>query len=585
MTALWQPAPRPDDALTAQIALQAGLSPVIASIVARRAPASDWQSWLNPCAQPLADPFLIPGMEEATSRIRAALASHSPITVFGDYDADGLTGTSLLVKALKQLGANVKPFFPDRASEGYGLTSGAVERCLTFEPVPELVITVDCGISCAEEVKRLRERGIDVVVTDHHALPEVIPEACAVVTAQLLPEEHPLRNICGCATAFMLAHALFLRDGRPELEAEHFLDLVAVATLADVVPLLGENRVLTAKGLRAFGDAQGNAGLHALAREQKCAQPQEAEAVAFGIVPCINAASRMGQLRDAYRVIGLERADAVPALLSANAKRKQVERDLLSAVLARSPEAQKRGNILIVGGEDFHPGVIGIVAARLMEQTGLSTAIVCTDSAGGGHGSMRAFGAWHAVEALKTVSDLLTNYGGHAKAAGFTIKPGAFEAFCERLPRAFEGATPESEPSTFEADLSDTPITLGLCEEIRRLEPCGKDNPVPIFRATCTVESCRVIGKDRRHLSLALTTPAQKTPLKAVWFGGAEKLAPEPTDVGGCGSVQRVGSAEKGAPFPPGTRLSVYFKLSIDTFSTPQPSLNILAATPFPSDL
>lgn len=584
----WTLLESPDAERTATIAAEAGLSPLVAAMVARRTQAlSDWRPWLAPHLAELCDPFVLPGMEAAVDRIARAIEANEPISVFGDYDADGITGTTLVVKALKAAGATtVRPFFPSREQEGYGLTDAAVARCLArHRPTPSLLITVDCGISCAPQVAALMAQGIDVVVTDHHALPERLPEAFATVNPQFLPPGHPVRGICGCATAFTVVRALAQR-GFP-IHPEAYLDLVAVATIADVMELSGESRALVARGLAALQRQAGNLGLAELLRAIRgnTRAPLTAEDLGFGIVPCINAAGRVGGallerlsqepgLRSTYdfggklpplhRVYSLLASDE-PAtvarlagdLVALNQLRKTGEQMLLHAIHHHSPQLTPSGHVLILPCEAVFAGVAGIVAARLMERMGVPVAVVCQDPSGGGHGSLRACGHWNAVEALRSVADLLENFGGHTKAAGFVLKPGAFPAFCERFPQAF--SAPASEESTgYEADLSglDLPY-LTLCRELKRLEPFGNGNPKPIFRARFRIAKASVIGKDKSHLSLKLQPEGGTEELKAVWFRHAEKAA----------------------EWPAGTRILAYFTLGEDTFfSQPRPALSLIDA-------
>lgn len=547
----WAPAPSADPALAAALAAEAGLSPLVAGILARRLGGDDPALWLRPESAPLCDPLAFPGMGAAAERLLRAVAGREPITVFGDYDVDGVTATATLVQGLSALGARVKPFFPDREREGYGLTPASVARCLTYTPTPALLVTVDCGITSVEEVADLRARGIDVVVTDHHTPPAALPPANAVVNPRL-GAPPGAEALCGCATALMLLRALAAK-GAP-LDPGRFLDLAAVATVADVMPLTGQNRALVAQGLRALRTPAANPGLKALAERLRLLPgTPTAEDLAFSLVPCVNAAGRLGALKAAYALIGLGRADQAPALIDLNAKRKAIERDLLARIVAAGPKPS--GNLLLVGGEDFHAGVLGIVAARLMAREGLPVALVRRTPDGGGHGSMRACGNWHAVRALESVADLLEHFGGHAKAAGFTLRPGAYEAFRARLPLAFPGAA-EEEPRIYDADLTGLPVSLALCRELERLEPYGHGNPKPLFLKPFTLAATRPVGADKSHLQLFLAPDEGGEPLKAIWFGGAARAA----------------------GWHEGRRLRALFTLSVDTFREPAPSLAIVDA-------
>ena len=551
----WVPAPEPDAARVAALAAEAGLSPLVAALVARRLGADAPRDWLRPEAAPLCDPLAFAGMAETVARLRRAIADREPITVFGDYDVDGVTATALMVQALAEAGATVKPFFPDRETEGYGLTPAAVARCLAYAPRPKLLVTVDCGIASADEIAGLRAAGIDVLVTDHHTPPPALPPANAIVNPRL--DAPPgAESLCGCAVALMVVRAL-AQSGLP-LRPERFLDLAAVATIADVMPLVGQNRALVARGLRALGAPGANRGLGALAlRLRLLPGAPTAEQVAFSVVPCVNAAGRLGALKAAYALIGLGRAEQAATLIALNDRRRAIERDLLGRLLAAAPAPPPGGNALVLGGEDFHAGVLGIVAARLMERVGRPVALVRRTPDGGGHGSMRACGDWNAVEALTQVADLLDHFGGHAGAAGFSLRPGAYEAFAARLPRAFHDAA--AEPArVYDASLEGLPVTLALCRELTRLEPYGHGNPKPIFRKTFRVAARRDVGADKSHLQLALVPLEGGAPLKAIWFGAAGKAR----------------------AWAPDQTLRAYFTLGIDTFREPAPSLTLVDALP-----
>ena len=548
----WIPAPSADSALAATLAAEAGLSPLVAEILARRLGNDDPIFWLRPETAPLCDPFAFDGMEAAVERLLCAVVNREPITVFGDYDVDGITATATLVHALSRVGARVKPFFPDRETEGYGLTPDSVARCLTYSPFPALIVTVDCGITARDEIDGLRAQGIDVIVTDHHTPPPELPPTNAIVNPRLSAPPGA-ESLCGCAVALMLVRALAQRGLK--IDPDAFLDLAAVATIADVMPLTGQNRVLVAKGLHALSAPGANRGLRALAKQQRLSFPYSAEGVAFSLVPCINAAGRLGELKTAYAAIGLENDHCATQLVEINKRRRAIEHELLDAILAGAPTPS--GNLLVVGGENFHAGVVGIVAARLMERFGCPVALVCRTPDGGGHGSMRACEPWNAVEALTSVADLLDHFGGHAQAAGFSLRPGTYNAFAERLPKAFIGE-PLTADRLYDADLSHLPVTLDLCRELTRLEPYGNGNPKPIFQKDFTLAVARPVGADKSHLQLSLAPIEGGPVLKAIWFGAAN----------------RAKDWRRGLP------LRAWFTLAIDTYREPVPSLSLLDATP-----
>lgn len=527
-TTEWQLRDLPSGETVEAFAAACRLPRELAAIVLQRTASPEAaRDFLTPLDGAQSDPFTIPEMAEAVDRILRAVRDREPITVFGDYDADGVTGTVLLVQALKTLGAVVKPFFPNRESEGYGLTPASVSRCLTFEPKPKLLITVDCGITSTEEVDRLIAQGVEVIVTDHHALPGKLPAALACINPRRLPAGSPAEGLCGCATAYMVVRALEARGAA--VVADDYLDLVAVATISDVMELKAENRILVARGLRNLSDrlaaspARGNAGLLALVRRLNIRSDEmSSERIAFSVSPCINAASRMGEeeFKEAYKLLGLSRSEAANSLVAINDRRKACERELFLRIKTEFRQQLSSGKPVAVGGENYHAGVIGIVSARLMEELQTPVAVISKDADGGGHGSMRTCGGHDAVEALRKLEDLLDHYGGHAKAAGFTLKPGTFDAFCIRFPSAFSAADNVSPIRFVDGDLTRRTIDLDLCEALSRLEPYGNGNPKPVFRARFTVRSIKQIGGGAHAVFELeqLGCAGTPLPLKAIWF-------------------------------------------------------------------
>ena len=518
----WERAKPADSALAAAIAAGCGSSSLLAELLAQRAGSlSEARAWLRPLETPLCDPMAFAGMPAAVERIRQAIARDEPITVFGDYDTDGVTATALLVHALAEAGAHaIKPFFPDREREGYGLTEAALRRCLeNYAPRPALLITVDCGISSVTEVDLLRRQQVDVILTDHHTPPKRLPDALAIVNP-LLGAPKGATSLCGCAVAFELVRALELEG--LSVQSAHYADLTAVASIADVMDLRGETRLLTARGLDLLCRGTGNGGLAALAEAAQLADASSpSERVAFSLVPCINAAGRLASVHDAWRLIGLERREWAAKLVALNQTRRQMEAQQL-ALAETLPKDSPAGRPFVVGHETFHPGILGVIAARLAERFAVPVAVVQTLPDGGGRGSVRAGALGHAVRALDTVADLLSQYGGHAAAAGFTLRPGAYGDFCRRFPEGF-GPAAGAPPLVYDADLDGEPITLSLCRELAKLEPFGKGNPKPRFAKSFRVERLTLVGSEKTHVNLLLAQEGGES-LKAVWFGAAERV-------------------------------------------------------------
>ncbi len=582
ITPPWQAAPAPNSALLEAVYQEAihahlNLHPAVARIAARRiSSVAEIETWLNPLRAPFCDPTQIHDVDLAVTRLRHAIQAHQSILVFGDYDTDGITATALMTQALRQCGARVTSFIPDREREGYGLTPAAIERCLNENAKPDLLVTVDCGISCVDEVASLNQLGIEVIITDHHVPPEQLPPAYAIVNPRLGAPKGA-ENMCGCATAHALIRALAVHF--PACDHRLFLDLVAIATIADVMSLTGENRSLVTKGLSILSKYQnGNPGLHALAEVHNLKFAElTAEQLAFKLIPCINAASRIGNCACACTLINLSppakwstQSDALKQacrqaaneLKAANQERREIEAYLRNVIDNQALPQFK--NLIFAAGtrdEGFHPGVLGIVAARLSEQSGVPAVVCCIQADGSGCGSIRSRGGWHAVKALDTVSDLLAHYGGHAAASGFSLKPGAFKAFRERFPKAFEEGQVEAEPITYDESL-DCVIDEGLLDSLDLLEPFGNGNPKPVFAKTFILNTHRNIGADKTHLDLTLRDPARQGSgfTRAVWFGAAHRAS----------------------TWQSGMRLRLLFTISRDTYHPNVPSLHLIDALPLP---
>ncbi len=578
----WQAAPAPTEAAINAVLAHRNLHPAVARIAARRIPeGADISAWLDPLKAPFCDPYEIHDLQKAVTRLRKAVNERQHIIVFGDYDTDGITATTLMTQALSLCGAKVTAFIPDRETEGYGLTPAAVERCLATTPNPDLLVTVDCGISCVAEVEFLNQRGIDVIVTDHHVPPEVLPPALALVNPRL-GAPRGAEEMCGCATAHNLIRAL--ATDFPACDHRYLLDLVALATIADVMPLTGENRSLVTKGLYILGKAQNgtprqptlnNPGLHALIEAQHLDfSTLTAEQLAFKIIPCINAASRIGKCDLACKLINLSIPtkwisqsdafkttcrEAAKALIAANNERREIEKLLRDKI--KTLNIQPVGNLILAAGtreEGFHPGILGIVAARLAEDFKLPAAVCCIAADGSGSGSVRSRGTWHAVQTLDTVSDLLVHYGGHAAASGFALKPGTFEAFKDRFPKAFTEAAPMVETIPYDEALEEA-VDEDLLTSIEVLEPFGAGNPKPIFAKRFILNAFTAIGADKSHLSLTVRDPAKPADgfIRAVWFSAAHRAA----------------------QWTPGMEVRLLFTIGRDAYSK-QISLQIVDALP-----
>jgi single-stranded-DNA-specific exonuclease len=473
-----------------------GLSEITASVLVRRGYGDpDAARAFLAGEQPLSDPFLIENMSAAVERIRDAVAGGKRICVHGDYDVDGICATVLAVLVLRELGADVEWHLPSRFDEGYGVSGNTLERLA--EEGCGLVLTVDCGITAVDEVRRARELGLDVVITDHHRAGDELPD-CPVVATKAL---------CGTGVAFKLGQALLGPDS--EVLRRH-LDLVALATIADVVPLLDENRTLTIAGLRTLSRTQ-KPGLQALMKVAHV-DPATVETgqIGFRLAPRINAAGRLGHPRAALELLLTDDADEARRLADRleelNRDRQAVEDKILRAAIAQVeewPEAKRRRKAYVVWGEDWHEGVIGIVASRLVERYNRPIVLLAGGD-GMWKGSGRSIASFDLHGGLRECAQFLQRFGGHRAAAGLSILPEFVEPFADAFAAQAEGLlAPEDLVPTTVVDAvlpRGAKLTLDLCEELRRLAPFGLGNPeVTLLAAGCELGDLTTVG-DGKHL-------------------------------------------------------------------------------------
>src|SRR2546425_5979526 len=503
-----------------------GLSEITASVLVRRGYGDPDQARAFLAGeQPLHDPFLLGDMEEAVKRIRAAVGAGKRICVHGDYDVDGICATVLALLVLRELGAEVDWHLRSRFDEGYGVSGQTLER-LAGEGCG-LVLTVDCGITAVEEVRRARELGLDVVVTDHHRPGDELP-ACPVVATR--PSAYPFPELCGTGVVYKLGQALLGADS--DVLRRH-LDLVALATIADVVPLVGENRSLAIAGLRMLARTP-KPGLQALMRVAHVDPAAvDAGSVGFRLAPRINAAGRLGHPRAALELLLTEDRDEARRLADRleelNRDRQAVEDKILRAAIAQVeewPEAKRRRSAYVVWGADWHEGVIGIVASRLVERYHRPVVLIAgTD--GLWKGSGRSIPSFDLHGALGGCARFLERFGGHRAAAGLTIVPESVEPFADAFAAQAEGllAPEDLVPATMgDAVLPrGAELTLDLCEELRRLAPFGLANPdVTLLAPGCELGELATVG-DGKHLRFRVHRDGSDAG-GAIAFGQGTKL-------------------------------------------------------------
>ena len=482
-----------------------GFNPLTAMILAARGmdDAASAKEFLD-CDRQMIDPFLMTDMDLAEARVRKALQHGEKIAVFGDYDVDGITATCLLTSFLRSMGGNVISYIPGRLEEGYGLNPIAI-RQLHAEGV-KLIVTVDCGITAVEEAQLCKQLGIDLVITDHHECKEQLPEAVAVVDPHRPDGGYPHKNLYGVGVAFKLAAAL---SGDQLGVLRNYADMVCLGTVADVMPLVGENRVFVARGLELLRHTH-RPGIAALMKESGCESDNvNATSIGFMLAPRINAAGRMGQIELAVDLFLTDDEDKATylaqSLCELNRQRQQVESDIYRQAVQMLPTGSTP-EAIVLADERWHQGVVGIVASRIAEEYCCPTFLICLD---GDHGkaSSRSFGGFNLFQALKNHSHLLESYGGHELAAGFTIHRSQIDAFREAVCRDARQYYAESGQRTvLDIDCAVTAdlLSVGSIDALSALEPCGNGCPKPVLMLEKLVVDRLALVGNSRHMRLRL---------------------------------------------------------------------------------
>ena len=482
------------------------------------------------CSVSLIDPFAMTDMALAAGRVGLAMSRGEKIAVFGDYDVDGITATCLLTDFLRRNGADVVSYIPGRLEEGYGLNPIAIHQ-LHGEGV-KLIITVDCGITAVAEAELCRDLGIDLVITDHHECKDVLPQAVAVVDPHRPDGGYPHKSLSGVGVAFKLASALC---GSQEEVLEHYSDMVCLGTVADVMPLQGENRVFVSRGLEKLKHTD-RPGIAALMAECGC-EPDNinASSIGFMLAPRINAAGRMGKIELAVELFLTEDAERASylakALCDLNRQRQSVEAQIYSEAVSMLPEG-KTPEAIVLADESWHQGVVGIVASRMAEEYCCPAFLVCLD---GEHGkaSSRSYGGFNLFTALKSLSPLLESYGGHELAAGFTINRQQIPAFRQEICRLAAAHYSEEVCRTqLEVDCAVTPelLTVRGIDSLSALEPCGSGCPKPVLMMEkLTIDRISLVGNGR-HMRLRLRDRYHT--INAIFFSATpESASVQPGDV------------------------------------------------------
>ena len=520
----------------------AGVPAVVAQLLICRGISDPTQArqFLDPKLSALHDPELLPNCLQAAQHIREAIQAGRRIVVYGDYDVDGMTGTALLRQCLKLLGADVDYYIPNRLDEGYGLNHEAI-RSLAAQKA-QLLVTVDCGIGSVEEAVTVRQCGLDLIVTDHHEPGLVLPEALAIVHPRLPGHKYPCPSLSGSGVAFKLAWALCQQASGAKKVSEALrtflvqaVGLAALGTVADVVPLVDENRAIVADGLKKSLKLCAPLGLTVLMRlaELDGRDTLAAEDVAFSIAPRLNAAGRLGQARLAVELLTTDRPDRAEELAQylnqLNANRQTLERSIYLAAHKQIKERFDPENdaALVVAQHGWHPGVIGIVAGKLAEKYHRPVVLIAWDEMGvkPGIGSARSVPGLNLYRALEACREHLVSHGGHAAAAGLTIEEQRLEAFLEDFCEHVAAEVSEEDRVAelrIDAEVPLSSLTGEVIQLIERLAPFGAGNARPLFSTSSVAlaNPPKSMGSDGRHLSMTLVQHG--VGLRAVAFGGGD---------------------------------------------------------------
>ena len=529
-----------DEGAISRLASDLRISPLVAQVLLARGfgTADAAKNFLTAKLGDLHEPNLLPGVDEAAERIVSAVKSRRRITIYGDYDVDGVTATSLLWHCLQLAGAQVDYYIPCRMDEGYGLNSTAL-RQLHEEDPDRLVVSVDCGIASVQEAADAKSIGLELIITDHHHIGESLPDAACLVHPRLPGSDYPFGELCGVGVAFKLAWSICqkLGDGKkasPRMREflKSAVGLTAIGTVADVVPLVDENRVIVRYGLQSLKD-HPSLGLQAL---MKVAQLDESKAlraddIGFGIAPRINAAGRLGQARLAVELLTTDKPDRARSLADyvdqLNKNRKTVERRIFKEakeMIAANPDWEEDPT-LVLAHHDWHPGVIGIVASRVAETFEKPTVLISLKDDGTGQGSGRSFAGFDLYSGLDASQDCLLGFGGHKAAAGVQIQASAVPELRASLANwTRNNFAPQEEDVALriDAEVRLTEVTRQAVLQLDHLGPFGAANPEPRFAASGIqlAEPPKTMGEGGRHL--ALRVRQGNTAIRAVAFGRGE---------------------------------------------------------------
>ncbi len=497
-----------DDNMANTIARENHISPLLSKIILNRGikEVDEIKKFLDPQIADLNDPFLLNDMDKAVCRILEAKENNEKVTVYGDYDVDGITSVSVIYRFLQELGMDVGYYLPSRLEEGYGLNNEAIQTICANGT--KLLITVDCGISAYEEVEYAKSLGIDVIVTDHHECPEKLPEAIAVIDAKRPDNTYPFTALAGVGVAFKVTQAISQKLALDRKSYLKYLDIVCLGTVADIVPLVKENRVIVKYGLMLMKETK-NIGLKALITVSGYTKI-DSTMISFGLAPRINACGRMGKADLALELILTQdeaKAEEIANQLNIiNKERQEAEKSIVEEAKRLIEENRLYENdVIVVASEGWHHGVIGIVASKITEMYYKPSILICMED-GVGRGSGRSIEGFDLHAALSACSEDLLKYGGHEMAIGLTIKEDMLAKFQEDMGEYAKGKFEKGKVPTImvDAEIRSNMISMDLIKELSILEPFGEANPVPIFvYKNMKVDGVRLLSNDR-HLKLLL---------------------------------------------------------------------------------
>jgi single-stranded-DNA-specific exonuclease len=507
-----------------------GIDAVVAQLLAQRNITSfeSAKAFFRPHIGQLHDPFLMQDMETAVSRLQQAIDQKETVMVYGDYDVDGTTSVSLLTHFLRSQGLNVTPYIPDRYAEGYGLSKKGIDTAKAANI--SFMIALDCGVKAIEQVAYANSLGIDLIICDHHTPGDVLPNALAILDPKRSDCAYPFKELCGCGVGFKLMQALLQQQGKDVSDIIAYLDFVAVAIAADIVPMVGENRTLAFLGLQQL-NAHPRPGLKALTRDKPTAQI--ISDVVFGMAPRINAAGRMKHGLHAVELLlsatdeeAQTRAQEVEMY---NTSRREVEQEITKEALAQITENQEENNAAnVVYAPHWHKGVIGIVASRLIESYYRPTLVFTKSKEGILAASARSVRGFDVYKAINACSRHIIQFGGHKYAAGVTLKEENYQAF----KAAFEAQVAQTLTATQKAQTLDvdvalpiTAITPKLLRILKQMEPFGPENSSPVFYTDGVVDSgyAKLVGQDKNHIKARFVQGASST-IDAIGFGLGKKM-------------------------------------------------------------